>query len=135
MSKGDVLEKRLKRSHVRLIEVLEKSGLTLMGILKSDSCLYLSRIPSSHCMLCRGHIGCPTHLLPLGVPPLPVIILLHYRDRDAILMAARNKPLQLIELLLSSMCSVLSKCTDLEGQDSSAMLCCHPVVQRGNDVL
>lgn len=94
LSKTDDLENRLRRNNVRLIGVPEK----FEGTTPTDSfekwlmTVFGKEVLSPLYAVERAH-RVPTRPLPPGAPPRPVLIkLLHYKDRDAILRAARQNP-------------------------------------------
>lgn len=94
LSKTDDLENRLRRNNIRLIGVPEKfeSANPTDSFEKWLLTVFGKEILSPLYAVERAH-RVPTRPLPPGAPPRPVLVkLLHYKDRDAILRAARQNP-------------------------------------------
>lgn len=92
--KTDDFENRLRRNNVRLIGVPEKAEGSNPGDFFEQ---WLARVIGRERLsplyaVERAH-RVPTRMLPPGAPPRPVLVrVLHYKDRDAILRAARDLP-------------------------------------------
>lgn len=93
MHKVDDLENRSRRSNIRLVGVPEKAeGRDPVAFLES----WLSAMAGKDSLtpffaIERAH-RVPTRPLPPGAPPRPILLkLLHFRDRDLLLRAAREK--------------------------------------------
>lgn len=94
MQKSDDFENRLRRNNLRLIGVPEKAEGSnptdffeqwLAQLIGKDRLSPLFAVERAHRV--------PTRAMPPGAPPRPVLArILHYKDRDTILRAARDIP-------------------------------------------
>lgn len=94
MQKSDDFENRLRRNNIRLIGVPEKAEGSnptdffekwLLQLVGKERLSSLFAVERAHRV--------PTRALPPGAPPRPVLArILHFKDRDTILRAARDLP-------------------------------------------
>lgn len=92
--KTDDFENRLRRNNVRLIGVPEKAeGSNPGDFFEQWLAQAIGREKLSPLYAVERAHRVPTRLPPPGAPPRPVLVrVLHYKDRDVILRAARDLP-------------------------------------------
>lgn len=94
MQKSDDFENRLRRNNLRLIGVPEKAeGSNPTDFFEHWLAQLIGKDRLSPLFVVERAHRVPTRAMPPGAPPRPVLArILHYKDRDTILRAARDIP-------------------------------------------